>query len=266
MKPDPDTTAEYKDQIVHCARALAVAKNDAVHESLAPGMRPLQVEMFTAGNLDKRFQKLQDQMELVAGGFDADEFKDRIVRYVRSVPLAAYDTGDSDGERFLQWILETAQLSAVQRDLIACQQGRYAVETIARGHRMAHVHFQELRSLSERLSLKAQVAMPNAESPAAPHSGTPQLHLNPIHVWGRFETNELLGEEDVVPATVMFFPVGKEIRTAVLEADAMDVVRVLETLGPACFDDLRRRLPSAEADALAATCGDLTDIGLAAIA
>jgi hypothetical protein len=264
MKNDPDTADAYRDQIIRCARALAVAKNDAVEDSLAAGMRPLLVKLFTDGNLDKRCQKLQDQTGRVAEVFDAAEFEERIVRYVRTVPLAAYDTGDSDGERFLQWVLETADVSAVQRDVIACEQGRYAVEAIARGNRMGHVHFQELWSLSERLSLGAAFATPNLDSPA-PHSGPPRLHLNPIHAWGRFETNELLDAEDAVPATVMFFPVGKEVRTAVLEPDAMDIVRVLESSGPVCFDELRRRLPSVDADGLAAVCGDLADIGLAAI-
>jgi hypothetical protein len=252
VKTHPVTADDYRDQIIHCARALAVAKNDAVAKSLAAGVRPMTVKMFTDGNLEKRLQKLQDQMKRLVEGFDAAEFDERTVRYIKTVPLAAYDTGYSDGERFLQWILETANPSAVQRDLIACELGRYAVETIARGRRMGHVHFQELRSVSQPLS------------PDAPGSAL-QVHLNPIHAWGRFETNELLDAEDAVPATVIFFPVGSEVRTAVLEPDGMDIVRVLETSGPVCFDELRHKLPAVDADALAETCNDLADIGLAAI-
>jgi hypothetical protein len=253
VKPDPATTDDYREQIIHCARALAVAKNDAVEKSLAAGVRPMTVKMFTDGNLEKRLQKLQDQMKRLVEGFDAAEFDERLVRYIKTVPLAAYDTGYSDGERFLQWILETANPSAVQRDLIACELGRYAVETIARGRRMGHVHFQELRSVSQPLS------------PDADDGSSLQVHLNPIHAWGRFETNELLDAEDDVPATVIFFPVGTEVRTAVLEPNAMEIIRALETSGPMRLDELRQSLPSVDADELASMCNDLAEIGLAAI-
>jgi hypothetical protein len=75
----------------------------------------------------------------------------------------------------------------------------------------------------------------------------------------------LLEAEDAVPATVLFVPVGQGVRTAILEPYAIDIVQVLESSGPLRFDDLQRKRPFAEADAVAQMCGDLADIGLAAI-
>ena len=88
---------EYALQIRRITQALAVAHNDVVRSDLLPADRLELVEMFTEGNLDKRFDKLTDQLELLEESFD--DLPELISEYVRTIPLAAYDTGSSDGDR-----------------------------------------------------------------------------------------------------------------------------------------------------------------------
>ena len=117
------------------------------------------MKIFVDGNLEKRFEKLQAQLEFVADGFD--RFDDLIADYIRARPSAAYDTGISDGERMLVWLTETKglsqnptdarnvrgdsnqrrgfridtkTLSPEQLDYIACQRARHAIEETARQH------------------------------------------------------------------------------------------------------------------------------------
>jgi len=109
MSHPRDVVDEYREQIVRCAQALAVANNAPVEKFVA-GRSPAEtLKMFTDGNLDKRFLKLQDHFEQMAPEFDG--FDDLLERYVRSVPLAAYDTGSSASQRFLDWLCGTRRLS-----------------------------------------------------------------------------------------------------------------------------------------------------------
>ncbi len=82
---------------------------------------------------------------------------------------------------------------------------------------MEHVRFQEMSGMVETF---------------APEWGTnPDLwiHLNPLRVWATFQTTVLLDEDDETPARVLFYPVGNDTRTAVLEEDGLAVVKFLET-------------------------------------
>jgi hypothetical protein len=249
--PPIDSLAEYRAQITACARALAVADNAVVAPFLPAGVADAAVKMFTDGNLDKRFQKLTDQLELLADSLD--DLEELIVRYVRTVPLAAYDTGCTDAERFLLWLPEQRELTPAQRDLVACQRSRHAVEFAGRKQRLAHVRFQELASMAEPLS--------------AEWGTNPELRiaLNPIHVWATFETTALLDEDTDVPASVLFFAVRNEVRTAVLEADGRELVRALAISGPCRLDDLIfGGAAGVEQDELIDLCRDLAEMGLAA--
>ena len=88
------TAEAYREQIRRTATALAIARNEELDSDLAPGVTTAHVKMFTDGNLDKRFSKLQDGCELLADGFD--DLDDLIEAYVRSVPLSAYDVASTD--------------------------------------------------------------------------------------------------------------------------------------------------------------------------
>jgi len=73
-----------------------------------------------------------------------------------------------------------------------------------------------------------------------------------------------LDEDDAIPADVMFFPVGNDIRTAVLEPDAAQVTRRLESKGPARLEELVANLSGISRDRIVETCRELAEIGLAA--
>lgn len=246
--PAPDG---YRRQIAECAQALAIARGEAVTGYLAAGNTTEMVKMFTDGNLDKRFLKLKDQLELIADEFE--DFDDLVAAYVQSRPLEAYDTRASDAEHFMDWLEQTRRLSAEQHDLITCQRSRHAVEDVAARQRLQHVRFQELAASRERFLDEWET---NPEL---------RIELNPIRVWATFHTPALLDEEDHVPAIVVFFPVENNIHTAVVEVHAQALLRELEARGPSRLDDLAADCLPEVREEIAAICRDFVELGLAAL-
>ena len=245
-----EAAAEYRRQLARWAQDLALAERASVAANLADGSSDLHVKLFTDGNLDKRFNKLQNALEFVAGAFQ--DFDDLLAAYVRALPLAAYDTGSSDAERFLEWLADRHPLTPEQRDYVACQRGRFAVENAARANRPGHVRFQELAGAA-------------AESAVAldAHPGL-QLYFNPIHAWSRFHTSALLDEEATPPANVLFYAAGTEIATAVLEPAGQLLVRSLALYTPCTLDDWAAMNQHADRDELLEFCRDLAEMGLVA--
>ena len=250
MNADTDSITRYRSQIVRCAQALAVAHTDLIASDLLPGTPLERVTLFTEGNFEKRFLKLKDQMDLLEDAFD--DLDERINTYISAVPLAAYDTGSSDLELFLDRLCDTHYLTARQYDCVTCQKSRIAVEQRAANNRLGHVWFQELFSRAADFATELET--------------NPMLWviLNPITIRATFFTRALLDEDDVIPADVMFFPVGNDIRTAVLEPDAAQVIRRLESNGPARLEQLVTSLSDLCRDRIVETCRELADIGLAA--
>ena len=246
----PTTHEEYAEQIKRCAQALSIAKNDQVADVLAKGHTLEMLKMFTDGNLDKRYQKLVDECEFLSETFD--DLDEVIVEYVKTVPLTAYDTGCTDAERFLRHLESRRSLTPEQKDFITCQQGRYAIEFQALEKRMEHVRFQEMAAIAETLSPEW------GENPDL------WVHLNPLRVWATFQTTALLDEEDEVPATVLFYPVREDIRTAVLEEEGLAVAKFLSSRARARLDDSGWEETGLDRDERIEICRDLADIGLAA--
>lgn len=221
---------DYAAQLRHIAQALAIGKNDGVSGDIARRDTLDQVEMFTSGNLEKRFDKLKDQLELLEGEIDGlEEF---IKKYVREQPLQAYDTGSSDTANFVKWLNQQVELTAEQRDLTVVIRSRTATEEIGRRNRMAHVRFQELRSLVDEL---------------APELGTNRnlrIRLNPVRLWAVFESSLFLDEDDDPSGEieVLFYAYGNEVRTAVLEPEARTVLRLLGECHPCLLEDLHERV------------------------
>ncbi|HZL91506.1 MAG TPA: hypothetical protein VFB96_24265 [Pirellulaceae bacterium] len=244
----------YRQKLTRLARALASADALAVAGDLAAGCPPRRARMFTDGNCEKRFEKLADQLEFIAPAFD--DFAGLIEAFIRNQPLAAYDTGASDGEQMLLWLTRTQPCTAEQLDHIACQRGRHAVEDLARCNRLGHTHFQELRSVtpSEERELRLLLACGVT------------LHLNPIRIWTTFHTRVLLDDEAGVPAAVILFPVGSEIAIAVLEDDARPLVSELARLGPCSLAQWSAVTTRADSDRLEELVGDLAGLGLVAVA
>jgi hypothetical protein len=241
----------YREQIRHYAQTMALGRNDAAAQGLAVGHTVARVEMFTEGNLYKRYEKLQNACELLQDGLD--ELAELIKQYIKEVPLSAYDTGNTDAERFLIWVEKHADLNDEQQDFIRCQRSRHAVEFVAMKQRLAHVRFQELLSMNEQL-----VGELDSNSRLT-------IHLNPVHVWSRFETKALLGDDDASPATVLFYPVGNDIRTAVIESECEQLIHLLEQHGVMRVKDLKKLFPREEHGSLIALLKDLAEMGMIAL-
>lgn len=243
-------TTDYRDQIQRCAQTMALGYAEDVRPFLANGMTVEQVKLFTDGNLDKRLGKILDQVDLLKASFD--NLSDLVDEYILEVPLAAYDTGSSDGDRFLRWLKLTHVTTLEQQDHITCQLARHEVENVARKNRLGHVRFQELRSLTDRLT--------------ADLSTNPKLriHLNPIRTWGTFQTNVLLDVEAAAPADVLFFANGQQIRTSVFEDAGKYFVETLASHGPFTLTDWMRLDRSISRSDLIEFCLDAAEMGLVA--
>ncbi|MEX0701727.1 MAG: hypothetical protein WD069_06490 [Planctomycetales bacterium] len=250
MSPSASTIDDYRAQLRRCAQALAAARPDALAGDVHGAGDAARLKMFTDGNCEKRFEKLQDQLEVLADF--ADDLDDLLEAYIRAVPLAAYDTGARDGLRFLDWLENRRPLSSEECDACAVLRGRGRVEELAERERLRHVRFQEALSAAEVLLDEWGT---NDEL---------RLIVNPIHDWETFRTRAFLEEDDPLPARVAFFPVGNDIRTAVLEPEAEALLRRLAASGPSRLDELARR-GAWEREEIAATARDLIETGLAAL-
>jgi hypothetical protein len=244
----------YRKQLDKYAESLAIARNEKVVSDLKAGHTADMLKLFTDGNLDKRFNKVKDQVEFVMEFFDEDEFEEMIVKYVKTLPLLAYDTGISDGERFLDWLPEQMDLTEEQKDAVRCQQARHRIEDVARENRIAHIHFQEQMTVADQL---------------LDDFGDDErlrIQVNPICVRTTFETRALLDEETEVPAIVQFYPVKSDIRTALLEDDGLALIDRLHELGPSSIEDLQAAMSfKLSREELLDLCRELVEIKLAAI-
>lgn len=248
-RSEPDLT--YQDELRRWVPALAGFQTmNGICDALAPGSSPVGLKLFAEGNVKKRREKLHAQLEFVAEAFN--DLENLITAYVRSVPPAGYDTTASDGQRFLSWLERTGALTPPQCDYVACQQARLAVEAAARAARSDHLRFQELWSLTPQRA---------AELDTAPGL---LAYLNPVRAWSRFTTTALLDDDMTLPADVLFFAAGEEIRTAVMDHHGRALVEELALCGPCTLDDWAGRSGHADREELVALCRDLTEMGLMA--
>lgn len=229
---------------------MALGYVEDVRPFLARGERIENVKLFTDGNLDKRIDKVLDQVGLLKPVFD--RLEDLVSEYILEVPLVAYDTGCSDGDRFLRWLGLGQITTPEQQDHIACQLARNEVEHVARKNRLGHVRFQELRSLTDQL--KADLGT------------NPKLrvHLNPIRTWTTFQTTALLDEDATTPADVLFFACGNQIRTSAFEETGQYFVEVLDSHGPLTLQDWKRLDRSISRSDLMEFCLAAAEMGLVA--
>lgn len=249
-QPGPDPI--YREQLAGWARALAAARDDLLHPALDEGSSPGHVRIFTESNLAKRREKLRSQVAFVAEAFG--DFEDLIIGYLRQGPMAAYGNAADDGERFLRWVERIPSLTPEQRDYVACQRARHAVEAEGRRNRLGHLRFQELWSTAGQLG-----GMLGSEPRL-------RIHLNPIRGWSRFATSALLGEGADVPADVIFFAVRSEVGTAVLEPVGRAMIEELADFGPCTLDQWADRSQHSDREGLVGLCRDLAEMGLVAFA
>ena len=240
---------EYRHQLSRWAEAMAVGRCGDV-DHLGESFTAEHVKLFTDGNFDKRFEKLRAQADLLDEVFE--DLGALVETYIRSVPLQAYDARTMDCDRFLAWIEDRQGPTAEQRDYLACLKAQHAVEAAARVNRAGYLRFQELRSL-------------NGTSVAALETNRMlSIHLNPTRVWARFHTRALLDDEADLPADVLLYADRGDIRTALLEAESRDLVRVLEQIGPSTLEEWA----AAECDeaAVRELAVDLAELGVIALA
>lgn len=243
-------TTDYREQIQRCAHAMSLGYAEDVRPFLADGMKVDWVRLFTDGNLDKRFEKVLDQVGLLQSAFD--NLEELLTEYIHEVPLAAYDTGCSDGDRFLQWINLTHVTNPEQQDHLACQLARHEVEHVARLNRLAHIRFQELRSMTNRLTDDLQT------NPKL------RIHLNPIRTWATFQTQRLLDEEAKAPADVLLFADSHQIRVSAFDAAGKSIVETLASHGPFTLTEWKRLDRSTSRSDLIEFCLDAAEMGLVA--
>ena len=251
MNTTQTSRESYEQQLQRIARAMSTARSADVYDDLEAGSRPELLKEFVDGNLDKRLEKLDKGLEFVKEAI-GEPFEELAVEFIKALPLGAYDSGQYDGEKFLVWLVENKPLTPEQRDHVACQRARHAIENLGRNQRLAHVRFQELASLADDLASELQT------NPGL------QIHLNPIRVWTQFETGELLGEEIDSPIDVLFFAVRNEISTAVLEENGRNLVEELSTLTPVSIATWTALSEHADREELVELCRDLAEMGLVA--
>lgn len=240
----------YREQLRRLARALAAGAADDLGPALAGGSTPAHVRLFTDGNRTKRHEALRAQLEFLAGAFA--DLDDRLEAYLRERPPVAFDAVLDDAGRFLDWVERSRDLTPEQRDHVACQRARQAVEAAARRDRAAHLHFQELWEATSR-----RLAAPDTDAGL-------RVHLNPIRAWSRFATGALLDADATPPADVLFFAVGTEIGTAVLEPTGRELVGELASGGSRTLDEWAVLSRHADREGLVELCRDLAEMGLVA--
>jgi hypothetical protein len=214
-------------------------------------LRDSRVAVLPDHQHDRRLKHIQAACDVLADGFI--DLEEHIETYVSEVSLAACETADLDVERFFDWLDEHVDLTDADRDYLRCQRSRHAVERVALRKRLSHVRFQALLARNdapEGFQLRMQDV----------------IYLNPIHVWARYETRALLDDDVDVPALVVFFPVGDEIRTAVVDDCAADLLRRLGQEGPLPLRQLTGWVSHDERDRMCAALCELTCAGLVAIA
>lgn len=246
---------DYAAQLTRIATSLAVANNDVVHGDVADGQPHDRVGMFTEGNLSKRADKLADQFEDFEDDFE--NLPELIGGYIRKIPLAAYDTGASDADRFVRWLPTVTELTPEQRDLTLVIRSRFAVEEAGRRNRFGHVRFQELVSLNDRLVAEMET---NPEL---------RIHLNPMRTRAIFETGLLIGEEESPEdgVEVVFFAFQTEVRTAILESEGRAFVQTLADIGPCSLARLKKQLDltiSLDDEVLLEMLTDCSEVGIIA--
>jgi len=249
MKNHKMAIDEYREQISNYAKNFAVANTSV--KGFEKRKRPVNpIDMFVEGNLAKRLWKLSDQFVFMKESFE--DLNEWIGEFSKAVPLEAYDTGSLDSIQFLDWMTRNKTLSAEQFDMLTCHRSRIAIENFGRENRIAHVRFQDLLSNHDRL--KSELGSNDSLS----------LHLNPLRVWARFQTRILLDDEADLPSTMIFFAVGIDIRTAILEPTGQELVAELEVESPTRLSRLKSRLCDMDSDELGDLVREMSEIGLIA--
>jgi hypothetical protein len=245
-----DTALEqYRRQLNRWVAALATGDNETVRADAAERYLAGDIDLFTEGNLDKRVDILSLQLSFLAAAFeDLDEL---IEEYIAAQPLAAFAAGPADAAAFLRWLSASCALTPEQADHVACRQARYDVEDAARANRSGHTRFQERWSVARRLAKQLR------------RNDGLRLHLNPARGWATLHTRAFLDEETKLPGNVVFFALGMQIHSAVLDDPVPALLEALEE-GPLTLAEWAERVGLSGPEELVAVAGRLATVGLLA--
>jgi hypothetical protein len=170
------------------------------------------------GDLAQRFEMLSSELSFVATAFPS--FQRQIIQYLDENPLSFQREGFHDGEMMLLWLQKRKRLTDEQRDFIAHEQARIAVETLARTKRLECTAFQERYNQIEE-SLREYAA----QKPV-------QILLNPIRIWTKFHSRALLEDGMEPPANILFFAGDSTVCTACLDLEGQVLVNELADFQP----------------------------------
>jgi hypothetical protein len=229
--PVPQSADDYRAELERLARAMSTGREAEIVDMLEEGSSAERLEWFVSGNIEKRAEWIKSMLPLVAGSLA--DFDELAGAYVQTQPQAAVGTGENDADAFLAWLEETQPLSDEERDYVASQRARHALEDLARERRLEHLQFQETLDRSKELIHQL----------GHPAGSELKIQLNPIHAWTTLRTSVLLGDEAELPGDVLFFGIADGSSAAALEPEARALVRELAEKGPwtldtwACFTE-----------------------------
>ncbi len=246
----PASTETYRQQIQRMTQSMVRGEKAALEDDLGTGYLAIQMEWFVDGNFEKRYDKLTKQMDAVTENLS--DMEELVIKFIKAVPMTAYDSGPSDAKRFLNWLKAERELSPELLDYVAYQLAYFEVEEIARVNRLRHVHFQDLAGISEQMIEEAEF---NNEM---------TIHLNPIRSYATFHTEELLDEGAELPTDVVLFPAGDEVATAVLEEDGKLLLNQLGAFAPCTLGQWAALVEDEAHDRLRELMKDMAAMGLIA--
>lgn len=237
----------YRERLRHDSRPLS--RTDTAGDAAKPELAPHIVPLAGHENLRGHRAPLQSGCDVLADGLQ--DLTDDIAEYTKVVPLEVDESFSGDAVRFLSWLSRREDGNRHVRDSVpGCD--RRAVEFLALKRRVAHVRFQESLSMNE-------VLLPELES-----NSRLTVHLNPIHVWSRLETNPE-SSDGAAPPAVVVYPVGPDIRTVAIDPEAERLIRILERHSIMRIKDLRKQFARGEQLALLVLLHELAEAGLIAL-
>lgn len=246
--------AEYRDEIARLASCLASGAVDELRDAVEGPVGLERLISFVDGNFTKRMDWLKGAVEFIAPAFQ--NLDALLEEYVNEEHLVAVGANMDDADAFLAWLQITQNLSPMQQDYVACERARCAAEAQALANRLGHLRFQELASLAVGFA-ESLVADPKAAE-------TLLIQVNPIRVWTRMLTAELLGSSSDLPADVLFFAAGGGVNTAEFSSEARDLVLDLCECAPCTLESWACVNLSIDPEQLAGMCLQLAQLGLIA--
>jgi hypothetical protein len=249
MSPTTKTQLdEYRDQLTLLTEAMSITRGPAPKVQVDS---QFQLDLFAEENYAKRIDKIKAQVEFVHEAFD--NLDELIEEYTLAALMAPYDRQTSDGGAFLAWLGLHRKLTKKRQDYVAVAQARLQIEETAAARRRAHLRFQELYSVAREL-------LPELGS-----NSSLCIHGNPVRTRTQLVTGAFL-EGETPPVDVLFFPFGRDVRTAILDRRGLMLIDELDRFAPCTLHEWSAISELADPEVLTSLVRQLVELGLAALA